>query len=255
MDHLTIALCDDDPVFRGSMGKTLAQCFASHDIAIHIEESGNARDLLAFLGHRSVDLIFLDIDMPQTDGIALGQQLRALGCSTDIIYVSNLDERVYEIFSVHPWSYIRKSRFSQELPGVIGEYVRTLRHRTGQLILQNTDGQVWAFGPEDILYVEAVGKIQKLLPADGNQPFLVRSALHDLEQKLIPLGFIRVHKGFLVNYRCIRKITSRSVTLDNGAELPIGRDRLKQARESYLSLMKWKGLTPGVETTPQEIVP
>lgn len=250
MDHLTIALCDDDSIFRRSMGKTLAQCFASHGIAIHTEESGSARELLALLGHRSVDLIFLDIDMPQTDGIALGQQLRALGCSTDIIYVSNLDERVYEIFSIHPWSYIRKSRFSQELPGVIGEYVRTLRQRTGQLILQNTDGQVRAFAPEDILYVEAAGKIQKLLPAGEAPPFLVRSALHDLEQKLIPVGFIRVHKGFLVNYRYIRKITSRSVILDNGAELPIGRDRLKQARESYLSLMKWKGLTPGTENTP-----
>jgi len=250
MDHLTLLLCDDDPVFRRSMVTTLEQCFASHGITIHIEESGSARELLALLGHRSVDLIFLDIDMPKTDGIALGQQLRNLGCSTDIIYVSNLDERVYEIFSVHPWSYIRKSRFSQELPGVIGEYVRSLRLRTGQLVLQNTDGQIRAFGPEDILYVEAVGKIQKLILAGEEPPFLVRSALHDLEQKLIPLGFIRVHKGFLVNYRFIRKITSRNVMLDNGAELPIGRDRLKQARESYLSLMKWKGLTPGAENTP-----
>lgn len=250
MSHLNIALCDDDSLFRSSMVKTLEQCFASHGISIRTEESGSARELLALLGHRSFDLIFLDIDMPQTDGIALGQHLRALGCTTDIVYVSNLDERVYEIFSVHPWSYIRKSRFSQELPGVIREYVRSLHRRSEQLVLQNTDGQAQAFGPGDILYVEAVGKIQKLILTSGNRPFLVRSALHDLEEMLIPLGFIRVHKGFLVNYRCIRKITSRSVTLDNGAELPIGRDRLKQARESYLSLMKWKGLTPGAETSP-----
>ncbi len=243
MESLTIVLCDDDAVFRGSMVRTLEQCFASHSIALHIEESSCAQELLSLLGHRSFDLIFLDIDMPQTDGIALGQQLRALGCQSDIIYVSNLDERVYEIFRAHPWSYIRKSRFSRELPGVIGEYVQSLRSRAQQLVLQNTDGQVQAFSPGDILYVEAVGKIQKLLLATQKEPFLIRSALHDLEQKLLPLGFIRIHKGFLVNYRCIRKITSRSVTLDSGAELPIGRDRLKQARESYLALMKWKGLT------------
>ena len=208
MDHLTIALCDDDSLFRSFLAQTLKQCFSCHKISVHIEESGGARQLLALLAHRSFDLIFLDIDMPQTDGIALGQQLRALGCRTDIIYVSNLDERVYEIFPVHPWSYIRKSRVSQELPGVMEEYVRHLQRRTQQLVLQNTDGQVQAFGPEDVLYVEAVGKVQKLFLANGG-PFLVRSALHDLEQKLIPLGFIRVHKGFLVNYRCIRKITSR----------------------------------------------
>lgn len=250
MNQLTIALCDDDTLFRSSLKAALTQCFAQYNISIRTEESGSAGELLELLGRGSFDLLFLDIDMPQTDGIALGQQLRALGCPADIIYVSNLDERVYEIFSVHPWSYIRKSRFSQELHGVIGEYVRNLRHRAQQLVLQNTDGHVRSFGPGDILYVEAVGKIQKLILAAHEQPFLVRSALHDLETMLIPLGFIRVHKGFLVNYRCIRKITSRSVTLDTGAELPIGRDRLKQARESYLSLMKWKGLTPGDGNNP-----
>lgn len=254
MKELTIALCDDDPVFRRAMAEALVHCFAAHGTAVQIEESGSARELLLLLGHRSADLLFLDIDMPQTDGIDLGRRLRELGCTADIIYVSNLDERVYEIFSVHPWSYIRKSRFSQELPAVIGEYVQTLRQRVGQIMLQDIEGQVRVFGPEDILYVEAAGKIQKLLLGSEPQPFLVRIALHDLEQQMTPLGFIRVHKGFLVNYRCIRKITSRSVTLDSGLELPIGRDRLKQARENYLALMKWKGLTPGANTASQEVI-
>jgi DNA-binding LytR/AlgR family response regulator len=72
------------------------------------------------------------------------------------------------------------------------------------------------------------------------QPFSIRSSLQELEQLLSPMGFIRIHKGFLVNYRYVQKITSREVTLDSGDVLPMGRDRLQQAREQYLSLMKWK---------------
>lgn len=243
MKNLSIALCDDDELFRSSLRELVAQCFLCHGEMAEISECCCAEELISFLGKQSFDLIFLDIDMPQVDGIRLGHLLRSHGCQTDIIYVSNLDERVYEIFPVHPFSFVRKSRCREELPGVIAEYIQTRRHNQNLLSLQGSDGQLKSFHAEEITYVEAAGKLQKLCLFSRQEPFLVRSSLSDLERQMLPLGFIRIHKGFLVNYRYIRKITSRSVLLDTGIDLPVGRDHLKTARESYLSLMKWKGLS------------
>lgn len=243
-NKLSIALCDDDALFRRSLHELLADCLKAHNTGAEITECSGAGELLAQMGPKRFDLIFLDIDMPQTDGILLGQKLRSHGCQTDIIYVSNLDERVYEIFPIHPWSFVRKSRCYQELPGVFGEYLQSLEKRSHCLMLQSADGSLRAFPPEDIVYVEAAGKLQKLNLFSQPEPFWAKSSLQDLEQQMLPLGFLRIHKGFLVNYRYIQKITSRSVLLDTGLSLPVGRDRLKAARESYLSLMKWKGLGP-----------
>jgi len=243
---LRIALCDDDAPFRRSLRELLDTCMQTQEgIEGVLSECGSGRELLSRMGRQSFDLIFLDIDMPGTDGILLGKQLRSHGCQTDIIYVSNLDERVYEIFDVHPWSFVRKSRYRQELPGILREYIRQRQKRNASLMLQDGEGRLQTFYPEDITYVEAMGKQQKLRLFSRNEPVFVRSSLMELEQQMLPLGFIRIHKGFLVNFRSIRKITSRSVLLDTGENLPIGRDRLKAARETYLSLMKWKGLTPG----------
>lgn len=245
MNQLSIAVCDDDARFRRSLRQLVLQCFLHHQENAEALECGSADELISLLGQKRFDLIFLDIDMPQMDGIRLGHHLRSHGCQTDIIYVSNLDERVYEIFPVHPFSFVRKSRFQEELPGVIAEYVQTMRRSQTLLSLQDTDGHLRSFHPEEITYVEAAGKLQKLCLFSQSAPFLVRSSLSDLEQQMLPLGFIRIHKGFLVNYRYVQKITSRSVLLDTGDSLPVGRDRLKTARERYLSLMKWKGLAPG----------
>lgn len=242
MECLKVAFCDDDPVFRARMRDEAVRQFAQSGVGIEAEEAASAEELLAVMGHISCQLVFLDIDLPDMDGVTLGERLCSHGYQADIIFVTNMDDRVYDVFPVHPWCFIRKSRFFQELPDVTVQYVQSRVERKKHLVLQNTDGEIRAFGPEDIIYVEAAGKTQKIFPSQDGEPFLVRCALHDLEQELLPLGFIRIHKGFAVNYRYIRKITSRAVVLDTGESLPVGRDRLKSARESYLALMKWRGV-------------
>lgn len=240
---LSLLLCDDDDLFRESLKDFLFTCFQNQHMKISVRQAAGAAELSAELSHSSFDLIFLDIDMPGTDGIRLGQQLRDKGWQTDIIYISNYDERVYEIFTVHPWSFVRKSRYREELPGVISEYVRSIHHNRS-LTLPGADGQLFAVKPEEIVYIEAAGKLQQLYLTHRTEALSIRSSLSELEQMTQSFGFIRIHKGFLVNFRFIQKITSRSVLMDNGLSIPIGRDRLKGARESYLSLMKWKGLAP-----------
>lgn len=241
MEHLKIAFCDDDSPFRSVMRTSVETAFSQKGFAITSTEASSAEELYAMADHVNFDLIFLDIDMPGMDGIRFGEFLRDQNCEADIIYVSNMAEKVYEIFRVHPWSFIRKSHFSQEIAGVIAEYAASRQNSRAPLILPGTEGGILAVEPKDIVYVEAVGKNQRIY--SSRQGFIhIRSTLHELEQALLPHGFIRVHKGFLVNYRFIGKITSRSVLLDSGQDIPLGRDRVKSVRESYLALMKWKGL-------------
>jgi len=243
MNALTIAVCDDDGEFRSILRPALVQAFGRCGVSVDLSEAESAGELSRLLAHRSFELIFLDIDMPGLDGIRLGERLRLQGITSDIIYLSNMEDRVYDIFRVHPWSFVRKSRVMDELGDLAEEYVRTRRAAAAPILLQSEDGSALPVSPHSLIYAEAAGKLQKLFFSDGSGPKNVRTSLRELEEMLLPHGFIRIHKGFLVNYRFIQKITSRSVILDAGEELPVGRDRLAGARERYLSLMKWKGLS------------
>ena len=251
MDRLRIAFCDDDVSFRALLREAAESIFLSQDFESDSFEAGSAEELSAVLEHLAFDLIFLDIEMPGMDGIRFGEELRARGCQADIIYVSNMEDKVYEIFRVHPWSFLRKSRFAQELPALLDEYAAARRARSSRLLLTGDSGSTVSLDPIELIYAEAVGKAQRLVFAEPDKTIVVRETMRDLAEKFEPFGFIRVHKGFLVNYRFIRRITSRSVLLDTGEDIPVGRDRLDPARESYLALMKWKGLDrPVSKETP-----
>jgi len=242
MGRLKAAFCDDDGLFREDMMKAAAGAFLACGVETDCVPAGGGEELLALAERERPDLIFLDIDMPGMDGIRLGEELRRRGCGADIIYVSNMEDKVYEIFGVHPWSFMRKSRFSEELPGVVAQYVRDLRSRGRGFVTEDVEGRTYSFSPEELVYAEAAGKTQKLFTTLRPEPVILRSSMQALDGLLQGMGFIRVHKGFTVNYRYIRKITSRGVLLDDGRDIPVGRDRLAEARERYLSLMKWKGL-------------
>ena len=113
---LNVVFCDDDALFRERVMETVQRLCERHGIDLRCGQVASADELLAAMGTGSFDLIFLDIDMPGMDGIRLGEELRAHGCGADIIYLSNMDDKVYEIFRVHPWSFVRKSRLDEELP-------------------------------------------------------------------------------------------------------------------------------------------
>lgn len=244
MKTLSVAFCDDDAAARAHMRAWTERAFADCDVTLCAAEFDRPATFLQALGHERFDLALLDIDMPEMDGIELGERLRALGSEMDIIYVSNLDERVYEVFAVHPWSFVRKSRFDEQIGAVAADYARALERRAARIVLQDAQGAAQAIAPEELVYVESAGKLQKLFFPTRPEPVQVRCSLMELEGKLAPSGFIRIHKGFLVNYRYVRRIRSRAVELDDGRALPVGRGRLENVREQYLALMKWKGLAP-----------
>ncbi len=243
MTELYAAFCDDDAAARAHMREAAEKCFAECGVTLYAAEYDTAEALLAAMSRGAFALLFLDIDMPEMDGIRLGERLRELGSEADIIYVSNMDERVYEVFPVRPWGFVRKSRFDVELGGVVERYVRERAACAPRIVIQDAQGAPHAIAPETLVYVESAGKLQKLFTSDGGQQ-TARCALRELEERLAGTGFIRVHKGFLVNYRFIRRIRSRGVELDDGRTLPVGRGRLDEVRERYLALMKWKGLAP-----------
>lgn len=162
MERLVLAFCDDDAAFRRLMRPLAEEVLARNGFEADCVEADTAAGLENALRERDAELIFLDIDMPGLDGVRFGERLRAGGCRSDIIYVSNMEDKVYEIFRVHPWSFIRKSRLAAELPAVLEEYLRSRRGRADRLLMTGEAGQTVPLEPEAVAYVEAAGKLQRV---------------------------------------------------------------------------------------------
>lgn len=91
------------------------------------------------------------------------------------------------------------------------------------------------------MYIEGQRKIQQIYLVDQVIPTEVKKSLHELETELENQGFLRVHKGYLVNYRHIRIFQGNDILLDSGDCVPVSRRKLQEVKEVYMELMQEEG--------------
>lgn len=237
-DKLCVAICDDDENARRIITSSIHGAFPGY--TVEALAYATADILLADLENHNFDLLLLDIDMPGMDGITLAKRLRKMESAIDIIYISNREDKVFLSLTTEPCGFIRKSRFLEDMDEVIGLYLkrRESRRRSEEtcLVVQERN-RVRKIPIHRIWYVEGLGKSQ-LVHLDGEEsPLTVHSAMQELEKQLAPHGFLRIHKGYLVNYRYISQIEQSEVLLSTGRRLPLSRRKLQEVREGYLELM------------------
>ena len=105
--QIKIALCDDDvnalPIIAGAADSA----FRAREIRPEIIRFTSGRELLASMERTRYQIVLLDIEMPDMDGIAVGRQIRDRGDNTPIIFVSECESRVFESFLIQPLGFVR----------------------------------------------------------------------------------------------------------------------------------------------------
>lgn len=235
MAALKVAVCDDEKHILKELCVQIEDAFLRAGCNISLQ--GFDEPLLFWKVHETTpfDVVFLDIDMPEKDGIELGRLLRSKAGSSCLIYISNWEERVFETFSVTPLRFIRKSRFAEE----IGEAILAIlkwreQNKSHQLVLLS-QGKLLTVPVNDILYVECWAKVQNVVTVSGDHE--IRKTLRELEEQLKGFGFLQPHKGYLVNYRFISRIESSELFLKNGTALPISKYRHRELKQEFLRLV------------------
>ena len=241
MMHWNIAICDDEKTALSILSGALANAFRQHDVAATVEMFASPRSLINRMKECTFDLLFLDIEMPGMDGLTLARQLRKGGNLIDIIFISNREDLVFDALRCNPKGFIRKSRFIQDVPSVIDAYFAARQDSKSRVLLVQSRSQVIYIPIDKLSYIEGSGKVQLAHVIGRNEPLELRKLLQQLEEDLAPYGFLRIHKGFLVNYRFIRRISDKEVILTNDKTLPISRRKEQDIRDAYLELMQGEG--------------
>lgn len=235
---IKIALCDDDvkalPVIAGAA----ESAFLEKGICADIERFTSGKALLQAMEQTRFQIILLDIEMPEMDGIAVGKKLREKGDGTQIVYVSEAESRVFESFLVQPLGFVRKSNFLNDIAAVVELYVKTCsQDEDSDYIEFLTRSGLLTLKSRQIRYIEGSRNYQLLYLDGQKEPVEVKMTMEKLEAATRPHDFIRIHKGYLVNYRFIQRISATTVTLLDGTQLPIGRSKAAEVKSKYLSIL------------------
>lgn len=229
-----IAVCDDNILFLSTL-KTQVEAL---DIADRISDYS---DLNSFL--RSVesgtryDAVLMDIDWEQTTtGMDIAERLSRLSPMTRIIYVTGYNDRFsQQIFlqSANLSGYLVKPVDSALLRANL-EKVADAARRDEPTLTVSVSGKPVSLPLGEIAYLESLGHTVSIHIRD--EVITVYERLDRLSP-MLPEGFLRCHKSFLVNMRHIRRFLERDILLDTGETIPVSRSRYTQAKTDYFRCM------------------
>lgn len=233
------AICEDSKQSLAFIENQLSCYFTAEKADIRFDTFCNADALLSeFNANPSkYDIIFLDIEMPGTNGLSAGKTIRLLSENVTIVYITNKDDLVYESFMVSPFRFIRKNHFKEEAPRMVRDYIKSRQ-------IQNTVITFTEAGTHNILklemmkisYIEVFAHYCEICYLNHERE-KIRVPLKELETALFEYGFLHPYRSFLVNYKYISKLCSNSVIMETGEEIPIGRSLKKDFREAFFARM------------------
>lgn len=228
---MKILICDDEPQMLSNIAKKVSECLPDSNVRVF----SSGLELLHCLETESCDILLLDIDMPDITGLEIARRLAPGEKRPLLLFVTSHDELVYDSFQYHPFAFIRKSYFDMEIMTALSDCLQELEHREKRFCFRREGSRVCLF-LSDIMYFEAEGNYLKLFSKTGQYRF--RSTIISVENTLTNCGFIRIHKGFLVNQAAVRIFGPEKVELFDGTMLPIGKSYTKTAKGHFLRYMR-----------------
>lgn len=239
MNPIRIAVLDDNKTALETIASSVESIFAQRDYAPTMRTFSTVRAIREALEQEHFDLLLLDINVLDGDGITLAKALRTHDKLADIIFVSNREDKVFESLSVHPYGFIRKNKFLQDATAVIGGYIDDREKRqTEKFLIFDAQGSACRIELDDIVYIEGSNKVRQVYLSTKEKPYIVSESLEYLETTLEKDGFLRIHKGYLVNCKYIRLILNSELILLDERRLPVSRRKLTAVKEAYFAYMQ-----------------
>ncbi len=236
---IKFAICDDEPLMAQELAGHLADYMKENLItAYSVSSFSDGRALLDAIDR--FDVIFLDIQMEQPDGMETAKLLRRRGDHSLLVFVTVLKELVFDAFQVEAYDYLLKpldrARFKQTMERVLRSLDRKMAE---DIVIQRGTGcEVVLLS--DIVYCEVLGRKIYLHKHDGTVSDYY-DKLEDLERR-VDGRFFKCHRSFLVNLDYVRGCQDGQVLLAQGERIPASRLRERELTQALLRYMKERGI-------------
>lgn len=209
-DRLAILAVDDEQTQVQDLARLLRSC---HSVS-SVECAFDGHDALVKATAHHYHAIFLDVRMPDLDGLALGRVLRRFEAAPQLVFVSAYDSAAVGAFELRALDYLLKPVSRRRVEEAVarvaaavqsgdgGEPSRerrsTAKSDSGMVAVANArTGATRLIARSAILYVQSYGDFVRVVTEDGR--YLVRATLVETERRWEPFGFVRVHRQYVAN--------------------------------------------------------
>ncbi len=227
---IRIAVCDDFHDTVTQVIGNLMEYQQLRDVKLDVKSFFNAEDLWEYLRRNHCDLIILDIELVEMNGVELGHLIRTelKDNIIKIVYISAKNCYDRQLFDVQPLNFLQKPIDKEKLFKMVDLTAELLSSRDRVFVFESKQG-TFRMKFNDILYFESFDHYFKIATKSGDYEF--KSTLAEIMEQISDSRFIQVHRSYIINYDNTSHIKYEEITMLNGDVIPISRDRRKEVRK------------------------
>ncbi|HPY84462.1 LytTR family DNA-binding domain-containing protein [Ruminococcus sp. XPD3002] len=227
---MKIAICDDEQIFRDTLYKKLVK----YNKTFEIKEFRTGRELID--SRIKFDIIFLDIEMPELNGMDTAKKLRKLSVGSIIIFLTSHIECIQDAFKVKAFRFLSKPVQEDALNEALEEAEKEI---VGQeKIVINQKGKIFELSVPDVMYFEAFGDGTYVYDNKDNV-YECTVALKEWDKRLEGMPFFKIHKSYIVSMMYVSSINNNVLRLEGvDQDFTISRRNITPFKDAYMDFVK-----------------
>lgn len=202
------------------------------------QEFGDSLDAFDYLQEhaKEVDILFLDINMPELNGLNLGKIIRKLNPGMKIVFVTAYREYAVDAFEIQAFDYLLKPYSEDRIEKLLSR-LSVEKKQISNKVSISVGEKIMVFNTEDIIVVEADKKESRVYTT--KECYLTKMKISDWEEQLPENQFYRCHRSYLVNLSKVREIepwfnNSFMIHMENcPVKIPVSRNNMKEFKSLF----------------------
>ncbi len=231
---IRIAICDDEKHMSDHIRSLVSDFFRKKNREISLRMFSSGEELLRYNGQ--IDILFLDIQMKDMDGMETARKLRADQFRGFLVFITILKEMVFQSFEVQAYDYLVKPVDKKQFEKTMERLYASMQNaREDSLLVQKGyEGRI--IPKDEIVFCEVIDRKIYLNLASGDVVDYYER-IENLEAKL-DKHFYRCHRSYLINLKHLKGYKNGTACMDNGKKIPVSRLRSKEFSGVVLQYMK-----------------
>lgn len=233
--NLKIYLCDDEHADMEVLQSHLTKYAIQHDENYSLSMFSSGRTLLADVHLNQCNVVFLDIEMPETDGLLIAQCIRqSYNPNMFIIFTTSYPQYMQDSFEVQPFQFLTKPVSYEKVERLMNSIHQRIQKASHSTIVVDEEGEEHFVPLGNLVYISNEKNNKGVLSfhlADGT--IYSKGSLSYYEELLKGEGFVSPARGILLNVKFIKSFNGARVMLKDGGQVEVSRRKAKELQKMY----------------------